>query len=103
MLSLMNARLDRAGLLMHGDSIVDASIIQAPSSTKNSGGGRARRRGSRCRLRQAVPDQQPVLPALAGCLRRNSDGDTHHEPYRAVLARCYAGPSEGHCSPEGLD
>lgn len=28
-------RLDRAGLLMHGGTIVDATIIKAPSSTKN--------------------------------------------------------------------
>ena len=28
-------RLDKAGLIMHGGSIVDASIISAPSSTKN--------------------------------------------------------------------
>ncbi len=28
-------RLDKAGLMMHGGSIVDATIIKAPSSTKN--------------------------------------------------------------------
>ncbi len=40
MLRAVNERLDRAGLLMHGGSIVDASIIQAPSSTKNAQGER---------------------------------------------------------------
>ena len=40
MLSLVNARLDRAGLLMRGGSIVDASIVEAPSSTKNARGER---------------------------------------------------------------
>lgn len=40
MLSLVNARLDRAGLLMRGGSIVDASIVEAPSSTKNAKGER---------------------------------------------------------------
>ena len=40
MLSLVNARLERAGLLMRGGSIVDASIIQAPSGTKNAKGER---------------------------------------------------------------
>ncbi len=29
-------RLDKAGLIMHGGTIVDATIIQAPSSTKNA-------------------------------------------------------------------
>lgn len=33
-------RLDKAGLIMHGGSIVDASIISAPSSTKNKEGKR---------------------------------------------------------------
>lgn len=33
-------RLDRAGLMMHGGSIVDATIISAPSSTKNKDGKR---------------------------------------------------------------
>ena len=31
----VKGRLDRAGLLMHGGTIVDATIISAPSSTKN--------------------------------------------------------------------
>ena len=31
----VNERLEKAGLMMHGGSIVDASIIAAPSSTKN--------------------------------------------------------------------
>ena len=31
----VNARLERAGLIMHGGSIVDATIIEAPNSTKN--------------------------------------------------------------------
>ncbi len=29
-------RLDAAGLIMHGGTIVDATIIHAPSSTKNA-------------------------------------------------------------------
>lgn len=33
-------RLDEAGLLMHGGTIVDATIIHAPSSTKNAKGKR---------------------------------------------------------------
>ena len=33
-------RLDKAGLLMHGGSIVDATIIHAPSSAKNAKGKR---------------------------------------------------------------
>lgn len=33
-------RLDRAGLIMHGGTIVDATIISAPSSTKNKDGKR---------------------------------------------------------------
>lgn len=33
-------RLERAGLIMHGGSIVDATIITAPSSTKNKEGRR---------------------------------------------------------------
>ena len=33
----VNDRLDRAGLLMHGGTIVDATIVSAPSSTKNAG------------------------------------------------------------------
>jgi IS5 family transposase len=36
----VKARLDQAGLLMHGGSIVDATIIAAPSSTKNREGKR---------------------------------------------------------------
>ncbi len=32
----VNERLNRAGLLMHGGTIVDATIISAPSSTKNA-------------------------------------------------------------------
>lgn len=33
-------RLDKAGLMMHGGTIVDATIISAPSSTKNKSGKR---------------------------------------------------------------
>ena len=33
-------RLDRGGMLMHGGTIVDATIISAPSSTKNKDGER---------------------------------------------------------------
>lgn len=36
MLRAVNERLDRAGLIMHGGTIVDATIIEAPSSTKNA-------------------------------------------------------------------
>lgn len=36
----VKARLDRAGLIMHGGTIVDATIIAAPSSTKNQEGKR---------------------------------------------------------------
>ena len=36
----VNARLDRAGLMMHGGTIVDASLIAAPKSTKNQKGKR---------------------------------------------------------------
>lgn len=36
----VKARLEQAGLLMHGGSIVDATIIAAPSSTKNREGKR---------------------------------------------------------------
>lgn len=32
----VNARLEKAGLIMHGGTIVDATIIEAPSSTKNA-------------------------------------------------------------------
>lgn len=36
----INDRLDEAGLIMHGGTIVDATIIAAPTSTKNSTGKR---------------------------------------------------------------
>lgn len=36
----VNNRLDRAGLMMHGGTIVDASLIAAPKSTKNRAGKR---------------------------------------------------------------
>ena len=36
----VNARLEKAGLIMHGGTIVDATIINAPSSTKNKTGKR---------------------------------------------------------------
>ncbi len=36
----INARLEKAGLMMHGGSIVDATIIQSTSSTKNKEGKR---------------------------------------------------------------
>lgn len=36
----VNARLEKAGLIMHGGTIVDATIISAPSSTKNQTGKR---------------------------------------------------------------
>ena len=36
----VNARLESAGLIMHGGTIVDATIISAPSSTKNREGKR---------------------------------------------------------------
>lgn len=32
----VNNRLEKAGLMMHGGTIVDATIIEAPSSTKNA-------------------------------------------------------------------
>lgn len=36
----ITARLDKSGLIMHGGTIVDATIISAPSSTKNKTGER---------------------------------------------------------------
>ena len=36
----VNARLEKAGLVMRGGTIVDATIISAPSSTKNQSGKR---------------------------------------------------------------
>ena len=36
----MVARLEAAGLVMRGGSVVDATIIEAPSSTKNASGSR---------------------------------------------------------------
>ncbi len=36
----VKARLEKAGLMMHGGTIVDATIISAPSSTKNKEGKR---------------------------------------------------------------
>lgn len=36
----VNDRLEKAGLIMHGGTIVDATIINAPSSTKNKSGKR---------------------------------------------------------------
>lgn len=36
----VKGRLDKAGLIMHGGTIVDATIISAPSSTKNKDGKR---------------------------------------------------------------
>lgn len=36
----VNARLEKAGMIMHGGTIVDATIISAPSSTKNQTGKR---------------------------------------------------------------
>jgi len=36
----IKARLDKAGLMMHGGAIVDATIIQSTSSTKNKSGER---------------------------------------------------------------
>ena len=36
----VNKRLDEAGLIMHGGTIVDASLIAAPKSTKNQSGKR---------------------------------------------------------------
>lgn len=36
----VNERLEKAGLIMHGGTIVDATIIAAPSSTKNKEGKR---------------------------------------------------------------
>lgn len=40
MFTVLNARLAAAGLMMRGGSIVDATIIAAPSSTKNTTGTR---------------------------------------------------------------
>ena len=36
----VNKRLDEAGLIMHGGTVVDASLIAAPTSTKNQSGKR---------------------------------------------------------------
>ncbi|SCY16156.1 Transposase DDE domain-containing protein [Butyrivibrio sp. INlla14] len=36
----VNRRLDEAGLVMHGGTIVDATIVAAPKSTKNQNGKR---------------------------------------------------------------
>ena len=36
----VNSRLDEAGLIMHGGTVVDASLIAAPKSTKNKTGKR---------------------------------------------------------------
>ena len=34
------SRLEEAGMMMHGGSVIDATIVSAPSSTKNARGGR---------------------------------------------------------------
>lgn len=36
----VNARLEAAGLIMHGGTVVDATLISAPTSTKNKSGKR---------------------------------------------------------------
>lgn len=36
----VRVRLEKAGLMMHGETIVDVAIIAAPSSTKNKDGKR---------------------------------------------------------------
>lgn len=36
----VNSRLEKCGLMMHGGTIVDATIVHAPSSTKNNKGER---------------------------------------------------------------
>ncbi len=36
----VNARLEKAGLMMHGGTVIDATIIAAPKSTKNKSGRR---------------------------------------------------------------
>ena len=43
----IKARLEKAGLMMHGGTIVDATIIQSTSSTKNKTGERDRDSGQR--------------------------------------------------------
>lgn len=43
----VNACLDKAGLMMHGGTIVDASLIVAPKSTKNREGKRIRSHNKR--------------------------------------------------------
>lgn len=40
MLDAINARLERAGLMMRGGSVIDATIVEAPPSTKNRSGSR---------------------------------------------------------------
>ena len=40
MLSSLNAILEAAGIMMRGGSIVDATFVEAPSSTKNASGAR---------------------------------------------------------------
>ncbi|CAL8972592.1 MAG: IS5 family transposase [Actinobacteria bacterium] len=40
MFTVLNAKLEADGLMMRGGSIVDATIIAAPSSTKNTSGTR---------------------------------------------------------------
>ena len=40
LLDVVVARLEAAGLVMRGGSVVDATIIEAPSSTKNASGSR---------------------------------------------------------------
>lgn len=39
-LALVASRLEASGLMVRGGSVVDATIIEAPSSTKNASGGR---------------------------------------------------------------
>jgi IS5 family transposase len=39
----LNGIREKKGKIMHGDSIVDAAIIEVPSSTKNSAKSRDRR------------------------------------------------------------
>lgn len=58
----VKSRLEKAGLMMHSGTIVDATIIAAPSSTKNKEGKRDRK----C----TRPKGKPVVPWNEGVFRR---------------------------------
>jgi hypothetical protein len=111
MMNIINDTLEQRGLLLKGGTMVDATIIHAPPSTKNperkrdpemhqTKKGNLHLRAQQVRSNEDSLRNQSSLDHHLGCQRAEgcwvtTDGDNPRNPFTPGPAHRYLTPSEG--------